>query len=87
MKSCMSRWLDTCKRKQHQGVAASNPLAPDEVGLPFLSRFGRLFRTLIERCEYVSLNVLQNLAVVMPPAERSVSPAKRTLVTGRTGSF
>ena len=57
----MSRWLDTCKRKQHPGVAASSPLAPDEVGLPFLSRFGSLFRTLIERCEYVSLNVLQNL--------------------------
>jgi hypothetical protein len=49
------------KRKQHPGVAASSPLAPDEVGLPFLSRFGSLFRTLIERCEYVSLNVLQNL--------------------------
>jgi hypothetical protein len=31
----MSRWLDTCKRKQHPGVAASSPLAPDEVGLPF----------------------------------------------------
>jgi len=61
MKSGMSRWLDTCKRKQHPGVAASSPLAPDEVGLPFLSRFGSLFRTLIERCEYVSLNVLQNL--------------------------
>ena len=57
----MSRWLDTCKRKQHPGVAASSPLAPDEVGLPFLSRFGSLFRTLIERWEYVSLNVLQNL--------------------------
>src|SRR6266849_10827208 len=61
MKSGMSRWLDTCKCKQHPGVAASSPLAPDEVGLPFLSRFGSLFRTLIERCEYVSLNVLQNL--------------------------
>jgi hypothetical protein len=61
MKSGMSRWLDTCKRKQHPGVAASSPLAPDEVGLPFLSRFGSLFRTLIERCEYVSLNGLQNL--------------------------
>jgi excisionase family DNA binding protein len=61
MKSGMSRWLDTCKRKQHPGVAAFSPLAPDEVGLPFLSRFGSLFPTLIERCEYVSLNVLQNL--------------------------
>jgi hypothetical protein len=61
MKSGMSRWLDTCKRKQHPGVAASSPLALDEVGLPFPSRFGSLFRTLIERCEYVSLNVLQNL--------------------------
>ena len=61
MKSGMSRWLDTCKRKQHPGVAASSPLAPDEVGLPFLSRFGSLFRTLIKRCEYVSLQVLQNL--------------------------
>jgi hypothetical protein len=61
MKSGMSRWLDTCKCKQHPGVAASSPLAPDEVGLPFPSRFESLFRTLIERCEYVSLNVLQNL--------------------------
>jgi hypothetical protein len=27
----MSRWLATGKRKQHPGVAASRPLAPDEV--------------------------------------------------------
>jgi hypothetical protein len=60
MKSGMSRWLDTCKRKQHPGVVASSPLAPEEVGLPFRSQFGSLFRTLIERCEYVSLHVLQN---------------------------
>src|SRR5260370_11220564 len=30
-------------------------------GLVFLSRFGSLARTLIERCEYISLNVLQHL--------------------------
>jgi hypothetical protein len=29
--------------------------------LAFLSRFGGEARTLIERCEYISLNVLQNL--------------------------
>ena len=56
----MSRWLDTRKRKQHPGVTASSPLAPAEVGLSFLSPLGSLFRTLIERSEYVSLNALQN---------------------------
>src|SRR5258708_26980442 len=30
------------------------------VCLVFLSRFGSMARTLIERCEYISLNVLQN---------------------------
>src|SRR5260370_39234517 len=39
----------------------SGALAPNEVCLVFLSRFGSLARALIKRRAHVSVNVLQNL--------------------------
>jgi hypothetical protein len=42
-------------------IAIFRRLARDEVCLVFLSRFGSLARALIERREYVSPCVLQNL--------------------------